>query len=162
MNVEEVFYDYNQIRVAVNELQHKIVESGFTPDLIISIARGGLVTTGILSQNFKVPIVSVNYSSKEGQGNDKHHINDLKHVTQYVRWLYYEQKYKKLNVLIVDDIIDSGATMNDIIIALNMSTRGIKSLKTAVLFYRISAIVKPDYYWTVLHDDRWVMFPWEI
>lgn len=157
----KVFYTYDQVHRGAVILRHKINKSGFSPDLIIGIARGGLYVSLVLSQTFKVSTLSINYSSKEGKGNDKHHIDNTQEVIRYVN-----DSTAPLNILLTDDIWDSGATITEIIKAFDRGGVLMKNnMKAATLFYRnlstSPTIMKPDYYWTELTDSRWVCFPWE-
>ena len=55
-------------------------------------------------------------------------------------------------VLIVDDISDSGETLTQI---------GVKGYRTATLCFRYSTQYTPDYYGEEIDNDRWIVFPWE-
>lgn len=56
------------------------------------------------------------------------------------------------NMLIVDDICDSGQTLFDI-----------KKYKcyTATIHHKQSAITEPDFYYSLAPQDRWIVYPWE-
>lgn len=56
------------------------------------------------------------------------------------------------NVLVVDDICDSGETLADI-----------KNYKcyTATIHHKQSAIVIPDFHYSLVPDDIWIVYPWE-
>jgi len=56
-------------------------------------------------------------------------------------------------VLIVDDICDTGTT-------LECYTK-YDSILTATLHYKQSAIVKPDFYYSLAPEDKWIVYPWE-
>lgn len=166
MLIHEVFYTYDDIHKGAKILAYKIIESGFNPDLIIGVARGGLMPAAIIAQSFKVPVIAVNYSSKEGQANDKHHIDDTEQVNQYIDWLYERYPERStLNILICDDIADTSKTIAEITNSLESNGEIIQdNLRTAVLFYRNlpnATQFKPDYYWIELTDTKWIHFPWE-
>lgn len=71
------------------------------------------------------------------------------------------------NTLIVDDICDSGDTLRDITRQTMVS--GWKAYlfmsdapyRTLTLYKRYSATFSPDVVINYLHDDRWIVFPWE-
>ena len=56
------------------------------------------------------------------------------------------------NTLVVDDICDSGVTINEA-----------PGLYTATLHYKSSAIVKPSVYASLLlNENQWLQYPWEV
>lgn len=59
----------------------------------------------------------------------------------------------KRNVLVVDDVADTGQTLTDMFIH-----HGI-DFATATIYYKPSSVIKPDYYSE--ETDKWVVFPWE-
>jgi len=54
-------------------------------------------------------------------------------------------------VLIVDDICDSGLTLQKY----NVIT-------TAVIHYKQSAKIKPNFYYSLTPEDKWIVYPWEL
>ena len=56
------------------------------------------------------------------------------------------------DVLVVDDICDSGQTIADI-----------KNYKchTATIHHKQSAIAVPDIYYSIVPEDKWIVYPWE-
>ena len=62
----------------------------------------------------------------------------------------------KIRVLIVDDIWDSGKTMNAVLDYL-----GEEDITTATLFWKETAKEKPTYYANIAGRNEWVVFPWE-
>jgi hypoxanthine phosphoribosyltransferase len=57
------------------------------------------------------------------------------------------------NTLIVDDIVDSGGTMERLLGSLG------KNFRIAVIYYDRGATIKPDFF--VREKTKWVVFPWE-
>ncbi|MCT7547158.1 phosphoribosyltransferase domain-containing protein, partial [Aliarcobacter butzleri] len=62
-------------------------------------------------------------------------------------------------VLIIDDIVDSGKTMKEIIKILKEKFPKVE-FKLATIFYKKTAVIKPDYY--VKNADVWIDFFWEV
>jgi hypoxanthine phosphoribosyltransferase len=54
-------------------------------------------------------------------------------------------------VLIVDDICDSGLTLQKY----NVIT-------TAVIHYKQSAKIEPNFYYSLTPEDKWIVYPWEL
>ena len=67
------------------------------------------------------------------------------------------------NLLVIDDIVDTGETFKDIKEILDQSIEQIPTLqyKTCSLFFKPRSIFKPDIYRQTVDNDTWVVFPWE-
>jgi hypoxanthine phosphoribosyltransferase len=63
----------------------------------------------------------------------------------------HDIRFKNEDILLVDDICDSGVTMKD------YAPRFI----TATLCLRYISETIPEYYGEKIEDDRWLVFPWE-
>ena len=53
-------------------------------------------------------------------------------------------------VLIVDDICDSGVTLQKY------------NVTTATIHYKQSAMVEPNFYYSLTPEDKWLVYPWEL
>jgi hypoxanthine phosphoribosyltransferase len=56
------------------------------------------------------------------------------------------------SVLVIDDICDSGKTI--------FETQKYKCF-TATIHHKQSAITKPDFYYSLVPEDKWIVYPWE-
>lgn len=131
-------------------------DASFKPDLIIGLSRGGLIPLGFLAgeqmfNNRNVRILSVTSYSDEKQQSGLKLIFPL-----FEEELAYLQQFK--SVLVVDDLVDSGKSLNWATKVLHEALPQ-ATIKTAVLFYKKSSIVMPDYY--AAQADEWLVFPWE-
>ena len=86
----------------INSLCQQIAVSGWVPDYIVGITRGGLVPAVMISQYFQKPLETLKVSLRDGGG------------TETNAWMS-EDAFDGKKILIVDDINDSGATINWII-----------------------------------------------
>lgn len=128
------------------KLANLVKESGYAPNVIVGIARGGLVPTAVMGQvldNKDIRTVSVKYYEKKGV-----HSKKPKFVGKKL------DLPNHLKILIVDDISDTGHTLDFVRKSLNGRT------KTATLHYKPKSIVKPDYF--IEETDDWVVYPWEV
>lgn len=131
---------WDKYKEAFEVLLNKIQESNNNFDLIISISRGGNVIATNLSYRLDVGLISF----------------DPKH--QNIKDLNINPN---LNILLVDDINDTGYTLSTI--SDNMLDLGINNVKLCVLINRHTSIIKPEYYvLEVSKDYDWVNFPWEV
>ncbi len=138
----------------VSELLHtsiplQIKESGFHPEIIIAISRGGMVPARILSDALNVPVVyTIRISFYSAVGIRK----ETPEITQP---LSVDISGKK--VLLIDDISDSGnslALANKYLLSFNPS-----QIKTATIHFKPGSIFKPDYFYKT--TNAWIVYPWE-
>lgn len=117
-------------------------------DAVLAPVRGGLLFGVIASHKLNVPVIPLQYSSKAGAGDDKNHANVLPELADNVR-----------TVLLVDDIVDSGHTLAEIV--KHYTEAGIKVI-TAVIHYKEGAVFHPDlYYWRIPADSEFINYPYE-
>lgn len=116
-------------------------------DAIVAPVRGGLMFGVIASHKLNVPLITVNYSSKSGAGDDKNHDNIIPDLSRFK------------TVLLVDDIIDSGNTMVELGVAFEQ--QGVKAI-TAAFHYKEGAVYHPDlYFWRIPEDSEFINYPYE-
>jgi hypoxanthine phosphoribosyltransferase len=141
------FIGWDELGRLVEELSRRV--KGVKVDLVVGIARGGLPISMVVADRLRVPIDFINVKSYRGMG--------VRGRPMIISTLYEDVKGK--DVLIVDDLVDEGETMNTVIkyIKDNYSPR---KIYTAVLFIKPWSSFKPDFYLDVL--DEWVVFPWEL
>jgi len=122
----------------------------FKYDTIIAITRGGLFVAGLLSHLLNVKrIETIGIEYYTGIGKTRKDPKLIKNpMIDYI---------KDQNVLIVDDLVDSGNTMDYVLGCIENS--GAKNLKTAVLFKKPISKLEPDYYIRI--TDKWLVFPYE-
>lgn len=141
---------YEEIHNACKDIAQRIDKSFLNITHIAGIVRGGLYPALILSHMLDAPLVTLDYSSKDGKGDNRNHRNELP------KWTPEDG-----SVLIVDDICDSGKTLNEIVYHF---TRQNVAVYTAVLYYKThdQQTMIPDYVWkTIPYDSGWVVFPYE-
>lgn len=93
--------DYAKFTELVLDICKQIEESKFSPDYIVGITRGGLLPAVMISHYFKVPMHSLGVSLRDN--TDVGSESNL--------WMS-EDAFDGKNILIVDDINDSGSTLN--------------------------------------------------
>lgn len=148
----KLFLSPSKIETMCQELYEQAKNDDFTPDLIIGLARGGLMPLVYLSgeKMFDIRnVLSISVQSYEGtkQGTMK-----LTHP-----WPIEAIKTNK-SVLIVDDLTDTGETLEFIIKKLKKTCPD-AIIKTAVLLRKPYSTIVPNYW--VEATNQWVVFPWE-
>jgi len=145
-----LYLTMDDISKMVHDLWDRIKKSGFKPDCLIGISRGGLIPVRILSDISNINdvyIVGVKYYQD---------IEDKKKkpiITQDVN----EKNVKGKIVLFVDDVSDTGESIRFIVD--HLKKKGIKQLKTLTLHYKPWSVFKPDYY--LVTTKKWIIYPWE-
>ena len=131
-------------------LSERVVESGFKPDAVVGIARGGWIPARILSdvlyadtlQNIRIEY----YSDVGKKGREPK-------ITQPITG-----SMKGKSILLVDEVADTG---DSIYYAIDhVDTLGAGVVKTAVLHWKPWSRVKPDYY--MVQTESWTVYPWEM
>ncbi|MCX6644182.1 MAG: phosphoribosyltransferase [Candidatus Bathyarchaeota archaeon] len=140
---------WNQIYDMLLDLANKIQGDGYKPDVIIGIARGGLVPARILSDFLETPelaIIQIEYYVSIAQTRQEPILK---------RSLHTQITDKK--ALLVDDVSDTGKSLQ---LAKNhLQQQGAKEIKTATLYAKPETITKPDY--CEKQTSHWIVFPWD-
>ncbi len=133
------------------ELARQIIASRYRPELLVVIARGGLVVGRILSDLLSVrdiANVSVKFYKGVGLTSDKPVISEGLNPGLVAGKA----------ILVVDDIVDSGSTLQAVLE--HLSSTGPRIVKSAALYVKPWAKIYPDFY--VRTVEEWVVFPYEI
>ncbi|NLK66557.1 MAG: phosphoribosyltransferase [Campylobacteraceae bacterium] len=141
-------YGFTEFEKDVKELT-RLVKKEFEPEVLLAVARGGLTIGHFMANALKNRNLFVL--------NSIHYDDDKKLDTVEVFNIPDLSKYKR--VLIVEDIIDSGESMVEILRILKDLYPEVE-FKTATLFYKERALVKPDF--TIKEAKDWIVFLWDI
>ena len=138
----------NEINNAIKEIVNQIDISGFTPEIIISINRGGCIPGVYLSHYFQKPHNIIDIKSLKANS-----LKDFSLLTNTLK--------KNKSVLVIDDINDSGKTF-DIVKKIFSSSNN--EIRFAALINNVSSKTKIDFHGQLI-DKRdnpvWYVFPWE-
>jgi hypoxanthine phosphoribosyltransferase len=134
---------------ASRELARQVVDSGFRPDIILAIARGGLTVAGALGYALGIKncfAISVEYYTGVDERLDVPVV--LPPMPDLVA-------VRDLNVLIADDVADTGDTLSMVDRIVHPHVREARS---AVLYTKSRSVIEPTYTWR--RTDAWITFPW--
>ena len=156
---DKLIIDWKQYNLIVEKLAIQIHKSGYKPDLLIGIARGGLPITDVLSRIFKLKCAYLAVESYSGKG-----IEDQQGKLVFSREMSSTVQDMKGNILLCDDLSDTGVTLNKSIEWLKNypPLKGnIKNIKTAVLWKKKDSTFEPDFCAQRLKDNPWIVQPFE-
>ena len=98
--------DYAEYKNLVSGICRDITKSGWLPDYIVGITRGGLLPAVMISQYFDIPCQTLKISLRDDINND----------SESNLWMaedaFGDNETGGKNILIVDDINDTGPTLN--------------------------------------------------
>lgn len=145
----KVFYGWMDFDDDIEILTNYIRNSAWFPDYIVGVKRGGLIPAIKLSHIFNKPLIMMSCQLRDDKDNS-------------VKLYEVEQLPKNKNILIVDDICDSGITFQKIVNQLLIE--GLNNIKTCSLIFNFSQDFRIDYCAREIdrfQDNRWIIFPWE-
>ena len=152
----DLYVSWSEYHQKIEQLAAKIYQSQWQFNQIVCIARGGLRVGDILSRIYKQPLAILTTTSYGG--SDGHQRGSL----QVSRNLTMTTAKLGSHVLLVDDLVDSGITLQEIIKWLpEHDGVDIQEIRTAVIWYKACSIIKPDYYVDYLLDNPWIHQPFE-
>ncbi|PXY34299.1 phosphoribosyltransferase [Prauserella coralliicola] len=134
---------------ASRELATQAADSGFRPDLILSIARGGLFVAGALGYALDVKnlhVMNVEFYTGVDQRLDLPVM--LPPVPNAV-------DLAGATVLVADDVADTGATLK---LVRDFCADQVAEVRCAVVYEKPTSAVACEYVWR--RTDRWINFPW--
>ncbi len=137
-----------------------LIHKEYNPTVLIGIMRGAAPIIDILSRILKLPIAYIVIQSYSGKG-----MEDKQGKLMFAREissLASDKDYK--NVLLIDDLSDTGLTLNKSIEWLKNygpTKNFIKEVKTACLWKKKSSSFEPDFCPVRLDSDPWIVQPTE-
>lgn len=141
---------WNRVVELALKLAGKIREQDFKPDIIIAIGRGGYVPARLLADYLDlmdltdIKIEHYHAAEQVSSAMVKYGLNtDVSHK----------------NVLVVDDVSDSGDTFNVAVEHIRHKAN-LVTIRTAVLHHKISSRFIPDFYAVKVIKWRWLIYPW--
>ncbi|MCU0550869.1 MAG: phosphoribosyltransferase [Leptolyngbya sp. Prado105] len=143
--------DYHRL---IEKLALQVYKSEWQFNQLVCLARGGLRIGDVLSRLFDVPLAVLSTSSYRA-GNSRSTLVFSKDLSMTTLNL-------GSHVLIVDDLVDSGVTLQKTIPWLQQHYGFyIEEMRTGVLWYKDCSVIKPDYYVDYLPNNPWIHQPFE-
>lgn len=151
MSNEREVLTYDLFGTAVRDLAQEVADSGYEPDMILSIARGGLALGMGLGYALGVKNLSVlNVEFYTG-------IDQRLDVPIMLPPTPAAVDLSGLNVLIADDVADTGRTLE---LVHEFCEGHVAEARTVVIYDKPHSVIRPDYAWR--KTDLWIDFPWSV
>ncbi len=134
---------------ASRTLAQQIADSGFRPDLVLAIARGGLTVAGALAYALSVKnCFAMNVEFYTG-------VDERIDVPVMLPPMLDLVDIAGLSVLVADDVADTGLTMQ---LVHSVIAEHVGEVRCAVLYQKSRSVIDADYVFR--RTDRWINFPW--
>jgi uncharacterized protein len=134
---------------ASKALANMVADDDYAPDLILSIARGGLLIAGSLAYALGVKNLHVmNVEYYTGMGERLEFPVILPPPLTLV-------DLESAKVLIADDVADTGHTLA---LVRDYVSPQVGEVRSAVLYQKPISVIDCEYVWR--HTDQWIDFPW--
>ena len=152
---KHLYVSYDEYHGLVEKLALKIHQSGWEFDTILCLARGGLRPGDILSRIFDKPLAIMSTSSYRAEaGTVQGHLD-------IGRFIATPKGDISGRVLLVDDLADTGVTLNAVVTKLKENFEPITELRTAVIWTKGVSTFKADYSVEDLPTNPWIHQPFE-
>lgn len=134
---------------ASRALARQVAESGFRPDIVLAVARGGLTVAGALAYALGVKnCVAMNVEFYTG-------VDERLDVPVMLPPTLDVIDIRGLDVLVADDVADTGRTLE---LVRDVIAEHVNDARAAVLYQKPRSVIDCEYVWR--HTDRWIEFPW--
>ncbi len=154
--MEKQYLSYTDVHQMTKLLAFRIQASGWMPSVIVGVSRGGMLPATLLSNNWRLPVKAFNLSLRD---NPQFEPDQADWLTGLVA--------QGKQILVMDDINDSGATVNWIRADWQhrlQNTPLQNHVRFGVLLNKHMSTQQVDYFArdiTPTQNHVWWVFPWE-
>ena len=133
---------------AIRELATMVADD-YEPDMVLSIARGGLLIGGGLGYALDIKnTYTMNVEFYTGVNERLEVPRILPPAPDFVDMSHFK-------ILVADDVADTGETLRSVH---DFCAGKVAEVRTAVIYEKPHSVIKADYVWK--RTDRWINFPW--
>jgi hypoxanthine phosphoribosyltransferase len=141
--------EWTEVGLAARTLAEHVLDDDYRPDMLLSIARGGLVVGGALAYALDVKnTFTMNVEFYVGVDERLPMPMILPPVPELV-------DLDEARVLVIDDVADTGRTLA---LVKDFCAGSVGETRVAVLYEKPRSVVRCEYVWR--RTDRWIDFPW--
>lgn len=159
--MKKKFISANKLYLDSLKLAKKVADSGFVPNVLIALWRGGTPVGIVIHEYFRYLGKDIRFH-KAIRTESYSGIDSRKEVKVEAFQDLLDQLNDNDNLLIVDDIFDTGKTISALFERFNKLEKK-PNIKIATVYYkpkRNLTNIKPDFY--LKKTDAWVVFPHEL
>ena len=180
--MKKIYYTWHDVENQTQEILRQIQRDAWVPDYVVGLTRGGLLPANLISQYLEVPMECLKVSLRDSNAQSESNLWMSEDAFGYVDLADREltegdrsSKENRKNILIVDDINDSGATLNWI---KHDWTSGClpddpawndiwgNNVRVAVLVDNEASTSELTVSYSAIglnkaEEDCWIVFPWE-
>lgn len=149
MAEEREILGWDQFGEAARELTQQVIDSGFEPEILLSITRGGLLPAGAIAyalDNKNLHIINVEFYTGVDERLPEPVFLPPLPATNYL---------DGQRVLIIDDVADTGETLR---MVRDFCDKFASESRVAVMYEKPHSVIACDYVWK--RTDKWIAFPW--
>lgn len=179
-DVPLLFVSEEEINLLTEYLAEQIIKADYNPQLIISIAQSGMMLGEILAKIFDIPHAifrTQSYNSNSSKNVKKetkvHHVLiaqnslliDINHQLTELP-INFTTYYTR--VMVIDDLINSGDSIQTVINQIQKKHVGNYYIQTACLWLKSCSAYKPNYYGTLVEPEPesgkipWIVQPKDV
>lgn len=151
----DLWVSWKQYNELIERLALQIHESDWKFDKIVCLARGGMRVGDVVSRIYDVPLgILATSSYREAAGTQQGTLDIAQFIT-------ITRGTLDGNVLLIDDMVDTGLTFKRVRDHLRNQFPAITELRTGVLWWKGHSEVEPDYFVEKLPTNPWIHQPFE-
>ncbi|MBC8463223.1 phosphoribosyltransferase [Candidatus Bathyarchaeota archaeon] len=148
-DLEFLFLTWDDVQRLSEKVSDLIKDSGYKPDLMIAISRGGFDPARIMSDQLDIRKLAslqiIYYTGLNTRMDEPEVLFPL------------NAQIEGLKVLVVDDVSDSGNSL--IVVKKYVEEKGASEVKLATLHHKPWSKFMPDFY--AEEVEEWIIYPWE-
>ena len=149
MSDEREIMSWDRFGQSARDVAQMVTDDGYEPDMVLAIARGGLLIGGAIGYALSIKnVYTMNVEFYTGVDERLDVPRILPPAPDFV-------DLSEGKILVVDDVADTGHTLASVE---EFCEGKVGEVRTAVLYEKSHSVVKCDYVWK--RTDKWINFPW--
>ncbi len=141
---------WNQIYNMLLNIADKIRKTGFKPNIIVGVSRGGWPPARVLSDLLDTPNLA--------NVRVEFYLSVAETIGEPTLAQPISTNITNKKVLIVDEVSDTGKSLK--LVKKHAQEQDAKEVRIATVYYKPWSVIKPDYY--EKETSHWIVFPWEV